>query len=70
MYLRCQLRMPSLSMNLDSDIIEGVNDDSANQATVHTVPGCSLSTSSSSTLSMTGTLVTGTDCSSGSETGI
>lgn len=45
------------------DIIEGVNDYTNNQATIHTNPGCTLATSSSSALSISGTLVSGTDCS-------
>ncbi|KAI0344060.1 hypothetical protein BDW22DRAFT_1355344 [Trametopsis cervina] len=44
------------------DIVEGVNDYTNNQATIHTNPGCTLSTTSSSTLGMTGNLVGGTNC--------
>ncbi|KAF9787022.1 glycoside hydrolase family 16 protein [Thelephora terrestris] len=45
------------------DIIEGVNDYTNNQATLHTNPGCGLASSDSKTLSISGTLVSGTDCS-------
>jgi hypothetical protein len=38
----------------------------ANQATIHTNPGCSLSASSASSLGMTGTLVGGQDCAAAS----
>lgn len=44
------------------DIVEGVNDYTNNQATIHTNPGCSLTSSSSSTLGISGTVVGGTDC--------
>ncbi|EIN13246.1 hypothetical protein PUNSTDRAFT_40906 [Punctularia strigosozonata HHB-11173 SS5] len=44
------------------DIVEGVNDYTNNQATIHTNPGCSLATDSSSALGITGTIVGGTDC--------
>lgn len=49
-------------MNFHSDIVEGVNDYTNNQATIHTDPGCSLVSSSASVLSITGTLVASTDC--------
>lgn len=45
------------------DIVEGVHDYTNNQATIHTNPGCSLASSSSQTLGITGTVVGGTDCS-------
>lgn len=45
------------------DIIEGVNDYTNDQATIHTNPGCSLSSTSSNTLGISGTLVSSTDCS-------
>ncbi|KAH7883790.1 glycoside hydrolase family 16 protein [Phlebopus sp. FC_14] len=44
------------------DIVEGVNNYTNNQATIHTNPGCSLTTSNSSLLAVTGTVVGGTDC--------
>jgi len=45
------------------DIVEGVNNYTNNQATIHTNPGCSISSSSSQTLGISGTVVGGTDCS-------
>lgn len=45
------------------DIIEGVNDYTNNQATLHTNPGCGLASSDSKTLSISGTLIGTTDCS-------
>lgn len=45
------------------DIVEGVNNYTANQATIHTGVGCSISSSNSSLLGITGTIVGGTDCS-------
>lgn len=42
--------------------MEGVGDYTNNQATLHTVEGCSISSTSSSTLGITGTVVTNTDC--------
>ena len=44
------------------DIVEGVNDYSHNQATVHTDVGCTLPSSNSTTLSISGNIVGGTDC--------
>jgi len=44
------------------DIIEGVHDYTNNQATIHTAPGCRLSSASSETLQMTGNVIGGTDC--------
>lgn len=44
------------------DIIEGVNDYTNNQATIHTSDGCSLPTSSASQLNIQGTVVGGTNC--------
>lgn len=45
------------------DIIEGVNNYTDNQATIHTGVGCSISSSNSTMLGITGTIVGGTDCS-------
>jgi hypothetical protein len=45
------------------DIVEGVNDYTNNQATLHTTAGCGLASSDSKALSISGTLVGGTDCS-------
>ena len=44
------------------DIIEGVNDYTNNQATLHTNPGCSLASTDSKTLAISGTLIGGVDC--------
>jgi len=48
------------------DIVEGVHDYTNNQATLHTNPGCGLASADPKTLSITGTLVGGTDCAVGS----
>ncbi|KAF8559288.1 hypothetical protein OG21DRAFT_1403473 [Imleria badia] len=45
------------------DIVEGVNNYTDNQATIHTGVGCSIATSNSTLLGATGTVVGGTDCS-------
>jgi len=45
------------------DIIEGVNDYTNNQATLHTNPGCGLASTDTKTLAISGSLVGGTDCS-------
>ncbi|PSS37199.1 hypothetical protein PHLCEN_2v970 [Hermanssonia centrifuga] len=50
------------------DIVEGVNDYTNNQATIHTNPGCSMPSSSSSALNITGDVVSTTDCAA-AETG-
>ncbi|KAG6328376.1 hypothetical protein ID866_10714 [Astraeus odoratus] len=44
------------------DIIEGVNNYTNNQATIHTSDGCSLPSSSSTQLNIAGTVVGGTNC--------
>jgi len=44
------------------DIVEGVNDYTNNQATIHTDVGCTLPNSSSSALAISGTVIGGTDC--------
>ncbi|KAK7694183.1 hypothetical protein QCA50_001363 [Cerrena zonata] len=44
------------------DIVEGVNDYTNNQATIHTNPGCTIPTSNANQLGVTGTLVGGTNC--------
>lgn len=44
------------------DIIEGVNDYTNNQATLHTNPGCGLASSDPKALSISGNLVGTTDC--------
>jgi len=45
------------------DIVEGVNDYTNNQATVHTNTGCNLASSNATSLSMSGSVIGGTDCS-------
>ncbi|KAJ3741698.1 concanavalin A-like lectin/glucanase domain-containing protein [Lentinula detonsa] len=44
------------------DIVEGVGDNTNDQATLHTLEGCSLASSSSSALGITGSVITSTDC--------
>ena len=44
------------------DIVEGVNDYTNNQATIHTDVGCTLPSSSSKVLGISGNVVGGTDC--------
>ncbi|EKM60708.1 glycoside hydrolase family 16 protein [Phanerochaete carnosa HHB-10118-sp] len=44
------------------DIVEGVNDYTNNQATIHTNPGCSLTSGNSSVLGISGSVVGGTNC--------
>ncbi|KAI0932742.1 hypothetical protein AcW2_001277 [Taiwanofungus camphoratus] len=44
------------------DIVEGVNTYTNNQATIHTNPGCSIPTSNSTALAITGNVVGGTNC--------
>jgi hypothetical protein len=44
------------------DIVEGVNDYTNNQATIHTDVGCTLPSSNSTTLEISGNVVGGTDC--------
>jgi len=53
---------PNWPTNGEIDIVEGVNNYTNNQATIHTGPGCSIASSSSSALAITGTVVGGTDC--------
>ncbi|KAG8219988.1 glycoside hydrolase family 16 protein [Butyriboletus roseoflavus] len=45
------------------DIVEGVNNYTDNQATIHTGVGCNIATSNTTLLDITGTVVGGTDCS-------
>jgi len=44
------------------DIVEGVNNYTNNQATIHTDVGCTLPSSSSTTLAISGNVVGGTNC--------
>ncbi|THH06004.1 hypothetical protein EW146_g9746 [Bondarzewia mesenterica] len=44
------------------DIVEGVNDYTNNQATIHTNHGCTLSSSNATALGFSGTIVGGTNC--------
>ncbi|TFK57679.1 hypothetical protein OE88DRAFT_1619908 [Heliocybe sulcata] len=44
------------------DVVEGVNDYTNNQATIHTNPGCSIPSLTTSSLDITGTLVATTNC--------
>ena len=44
-------------------MVEGVNDYTVNQVTLHTNPGCSLPSSDPGTLGITGSLTASTDCS-------
>ncbi|RXW17418.1 hypothetical protein EST38_g8441 [Candolleomyces aberdarensis] len=45
------------------DILEGVHDYANNQATLHTSDGCTIASSSSSALAISGSVISGTDCS-------
>lgn len=53
---------PNWPTNGEIDIIEGINNYTNNQATIHTAPGCTIASSNSSALDITGTVVGGTDC--------
>ncbi|TFK76719.1 hypothetical protein BDN72DRAFT_5594 [Pluteus cervinus] len=53
---------PTWPMTGEIDIIEGVGDYTNNQATIHTNPGCTLPSTDSNALSITGNVVGGTDC--------
>jgi hypothetical protein len=44
------------------DIVEGVNNYTNNQATVHTGAGCNLPTTNTATLGISGSIVGGTNC--------
>ncbi|KAI0825215.1 concanavalin A-like lectin/glucanase domain-containing protein [Trametes gibbosa] len=50
------------------DILEGVNDNADNQATIHTAHGCTIPSSDPATLKISGTVVGGTNCAA-AETG-
>lgn len=44
------------------DIVEGVNDYTNNQATIHTDVGCTIASTNQSVLDITGSVIGGTDC--------
>jgi hypothetical protein len=54
---------PNWPANGEIDIVEGVNNYTNNQATIHTNPGCSIASSNATVLDITGSVVGGTDCS-------
>jgi hypothetical protein len=54
---------PNWPADGEIDIVEGVNDYTNDQSTIHTNPGCSMPSSNSSALSISGTVVGSTDCS-------
>ncbi|KAI0063182.1 hypothetical protein BV25DRAFT_1824758 [Artomyces pyxidatus] len=53
---------PTWPVTGEIDIVEGVNNYTNNQATVHTNPGCNLPSSSASSLGISGSVVGGTNC--------
>jgi hypothetical protein len=61
----CRHLTQSISSEMigEIDVVEGISTYSANQATIHTNPGCSIPSTSASALGITGTLVAQTDCS-------
>jgi len=59
---------PNWPIGGEIDILEGVNDYTNNQATLHTNPGCSLSSTDPDALKIAGNVITGANCAAG-ETG-
>ena len=53
---------PNWPLGGEIDIVEGVHDYTNNQATIHTDIGCTLASSSSGTLAISGKVIGGTDC--------
>ena len=53
---------PTWPQTGEIDIVEGVNDYTNNQATIHTNSGCELPTSNVTALGITGSVVGGTNC--------
>ena len=61
-FLKVVLIGPNWPDGGEIDIVEGVNDYTNNQATIHTDVGCTLASSSSTVLGISGNVVGGTDC--------
>jgi len=53
---------PDWPVGGEIDIVEGVNNYTNNQLTIHTNPGCSLPSTNSANLAITGSVVGGTNC--------
>ena len=61
-FLKVVLIGPNWPTGGEIDIVEGVNDYTNNQATIHTEEGCTLPSSSSTILGISGNVIGGTDC--------